>query len=91
MLAVSATAACTIPDQYPASSSKILPLSFAFRADRAAAPGIALGVNLYSCFGEGVKEISDLLSEMGAIEVLGEHPDAFVLGLDHARSLATDS
>ncbi|HPS91685.1 MAG TPA: phosphopantothenate/pantothenate synthetase family protein [Methanothrix sp.] len=51
---------------------------------------MALGVNLFCRLEEGVKKISDLLSEMGAREVLGEHSDAFVLGLDHARALATD-
>ena len=33
--------------------------------------------------------IADLLREKGAKEVLGEHPDASVPGLEHVRALAT--
>jgi len=36
-----------------------------------------------------VSKIADLLREKGAVQVLGERPDAAVPGLDHARALAT--
>ena len=50
---------------------------------------IPLEVNLFHRSEERVKKIADLLREMGAKEVLGEHPDASVPGLGHARALAT--
>ena len=50
---------------------------------------IPLEVNLFHRTEERVKKIADLLREKGAIEVLGEHPDASVPGLGHARALAT--
>jgi len=50
---------------------------------------IPLEVNLFHRTEERVKKIADLLREKGAKEVLGEHPDASVPGLGHARSLAT--
>jgi len=55
----------------------------------AAALKIPLEVNLFHRSEERVKKIADLLREKGAKEVLGEHPDASVPGLDHARALAT--
>ncbi|OPY52072.1 MAG: 4-phosphopantoate--beta-alanine ligase [Methanosaeta sp. PtaU1.Bin112] len=57
--------------------------------DLAAALGIPLEVNLFHRSEERVRKIADLLREKGAKEVLGEHPDASVPGLDHARALAT--
>jgi 4-phosphopantoate--beta-alanine ligase len=50
---------------------------------------IPLEVNLFHRSEERVKKIADLLREKGAKEVLGEHPDASVPGLEHARALAT--
>jgi len=50
---------------------------------------IPLEVNLFHRSEERVKKIADLLRKKGAKEVLGEHPDASVPGLEHARSLAT--
>ena len=50
---------------------------------------IPLEVNLFHRTEERVQRIADLLRGYGAIEVLGEKPDATILGLDHARSLAT--
>ena len=55
----------------------------------AAALKIPLEVNLFHRSEERVKKIADLLREKGAVEVLGERPDASVPGLDHARALAT--
>ena len=55
----------------------------------AAALKIPLEVNLFHRSEERVKKIADLLREKGAVEVLGESPDASVPGLDHARALAT--
>ena len=55
----------------------------------AAALKIPLEVNLFHRSEERVKKIADLLREKGAKEVLGEHPDASVPGLGHARALAT--
>jgi 4-phosphopantoate--beta-alanine ligase len=55
----------------------------------AAALNIPLEVNLFHRSEERVKKIADLLREMGAKEVLGEHPDATVPGLEHARALAS--
>jgi 4-phosphopantoate--beta-alanine ligase len=48
-----------------------------------------LEVNLFHRSEERVKKIADLLRKKGAREVLGEHPDATVPGLEHARALAT--
>ena len=50
---------------------------------------IPLEVNLFHRSEERVKKIADLLRSKGAKEVLGEHPDASVPGLEHARALAT--
>ena len=50
---------------------------------------IPLEVNLFHRSEERVRKIADLLREKGAMEVLGESPDASVPGLDHARALAT--
>ena len=50
---------------------------------------IPLEVNLFHRSEERVKKIADLLREKGAKEVLGEHPDASVPGLEHARALAS--
>ncbi len=50
---------------------------------------IPLEVNLFHRSEERVKRIADLLRSKGAKEVLGEHPDASVPGLEHARALAT--
>jgi len=50
---------------------------------------IPLEVNLFHRSEERVKKIADLLREKGAVQVLGERPDAAVPGLDHARALAT--
>jgi 4-phosphopantoate--beta-alanine ligase len=50
---------------------------------------IPLEVNLFHRSEERVKMIADLLREKGAKEVLGEHPDASIPGLEHARALAT--
>lgn len=50
---------------------------------------IPLEVNLFHRSEERVKKIADLLREKGAKEVLGEHPDVSVPGLEHARALAT--
>jgi 4-phosphopantoate--beta-alanine ligase len=50
---------------------------------------VPLEVNLFHRSEERVKKIADLLRQKGAREVLGEHPDATVPGLDHARALAT--
>jgi 4-phosphopantoate---beta-alanine ligase len=50
---------------------------------------IPLEVNLFHRSEERVKRIADLLRKMGAKAVLGEHPDASVPGLEHARALAT--
>ena len=50
---------------------------------------IPLEVNLFHRSEERVKKIADLLRSKGAKEVLGEHPDACVPGLEHARALAT--
>ncbi len=50
---------------------------------------IPLEVNLFHRSEERVKMIADLLRAKGAKEVLGEHPDASVPGLEHARALAT--
>jgi 4-phosphopantoate---beta-alanine ligase len=55
----------------------------------AAALGIPLEVNLFHRSEERVRKIAELLRSRGAKEVLGETPDAFVPGLDHARALAT--
>ena len=48
-----------------------------------------LEVNLFHRSEERVKKIADLLRQKGARKVLGEHPDATVPGLEHARALAT--
>jgi 4-phosphopantoate--beta-alanine ligase len=50
---------------------------------------IPLEVNLFHRSVERVRKIADLLRAKGAKEVLGEHPDASVPGLEHARALAT--
>ena len=50
---------------------------------------VPLEVNLFHRSEERVKKIADLLRQKGAREVLGEHPDATVPGLEHARALAT--
>ena len=50
---------------------------------------IPLEVNLFHRSEDRVKKIADFLRERGAVEVLGENPDAAVPGLDHARALAT--
>jgi 4-phosphopantoate---beta-alanine ligase len=50
---------------------------------------VPLEVNLFHRSEERVKKIADLLRLKGAREVLGEHPDATVPGLEHARALAT--
>jgi 4-phosphopantoate---beta-alanine ligase len=50
---------------------------------------IPLEVNLFHRSEERVKRIADLLRKMGAKAVLGEHPEASVPGLEHARALAT--
>ena len=50
---------------------------------------IPLEINLFHRSEERVKRIAELLRDRGAIEVLGEKPDATILGLDHARALAT--
>jgi 4-phosphopantoate---beta-alanine ligase len=50
---------------------------------------VPLEVNLFHRSEERVKKIADLLRQKGAGEVLGEHPDAAVPGLEHARALAT--
>ena len=50
---------------------------------------VPLEVNLFHRSEERVKKIADLLRQKGAREVLGEHPDAMVTGLEHARALAT--
>ncbi len=55
----------------------------------AAALNVPLEVNLFHRSEERVKKIADLLRQKGAKEVLGEHPDATVPGLQHARALAT--
>jgi 4-phosphopantoate---beta-alanine ligase len=51
--------------------------------------GIPLEVNLFHRTEERVSKIADLLRSLGAKNVLGEHPDANVPGLDHSRALAT--
>lgn len=51
--------------------------------------GIPLEVNLFHRTEERVSRIADLLRSLGAKNVLGEHPDASVPGLDHSRALAT--
>jgi 4-phosphopantoate---beta-alanine ligase len=55
----------------------------------AAVLNVPLEVNLFHRSEERVKKIADLLRQKGAREVLGEHPDATVPGLEHARALAT--
>jgi 4-phosphopantoate---beta-alanine ligase len=50
---------------------------------------VPLEVNLFHRSEGRVKKIADLLRQKGASEVLGEHPDAMVPGLEHARALAT--
>jgi 4-phosphopantoate---beta-alanine ligase len=50
---------------------------------------VPLEVNLFHRTEERVQKIADLLRDQGATEVLGEKPDATILGLDHARALAT--
>jgi len=50
---------------------------------------IPLEVNLFHRSEERVQRIADILRDQGAIEVLGEKPDATIIGLDHARALAT--
>jgi 4-phosphopantoate--beta-alanine ligase len=50
---------------------------------------IPLEVNLFHRSEERVRKIAALLRAKGAKEVLGEHPDASVPGLEHARALAT--
>lgn len=51
--------------------------------------GAPLEVNLFHRSEERVKKIADLLRKSGASRVLGENPDTKVLGLEHARALAT--
>ena len=50
---------------------------------------LPLEVNLFHRSEERVKKVADLLRQKGASEVLGEHPDTTVPGLEHARALAT--
>lgn len=45
-----------------------------------------LEVNLFHRTEERVKAVADLLREAGATRVVGEHPDATIPGLDHARA-----
>jgi 4-phosphopantoate--beta-alanine ligase len=55
----------------------------------AEALGAPLEVNLFHRTEERAKLIADLLRQLGAARVYGEHPDAEILGLEHARAKAT--
>ncbi|MDD4652784.1 MAG: 4-phosphopantoate--beta-alanine ligase [Methanothrix sp.] len=89
--AIAAAAAMLLLAKRPALSvnGNVAALVAEEMVDLAAALGIPLEVNLFHRSEERVRKIADLLRARGAKKVLGEHPDASVPGLDHARALAT--